>query len=554
MMMVSRSMGWARSAVNSAALSRAKTFLGRRGLLRRSLHVQSVDQNLRGGASGSDMPSAYTKGWRELACASARFAILAPFLATSACIADPDFISGAETEALLEAYEAQSAASSEAREAREAASIRLIQISEGLPGAPPLLTVDLEQADLNRVIPRILSDALVEYRAQRLTFNNRVSARFSHRPLPDALNTLLEGSGQYVTWNDGILHFRSGQAPGALNRADTTAGTGQSNIVSQEIILRHMAAPDVVDLIGNLFSPDDDYEDGGFTVGSLPEHNAVYVSGPRAAVSEAVNIIRQADRPVPHVIIEALVVDIDTSSVESLVVNLSDGAAGKFELSKLIPGQTGGNLVASFSDLAANSAAITATVDFLAAQNAVEILARPYIATRSTKPATIAIVDDQFARVDTSGDDSSIITTDSITAGISMEITPVVMADQSIRIDVNLEDSRFSATAGDIIIAKERSAASTSMIVQSGQTIVIGGLNSRYRLTEKSGFPWLRRVPLLNLLAGEQAAVETREELVVYLTPYIWVPGLDIPLPLPGQPNPDLPQLLSVENGGQAVD
>lgn len=487
-------------------------------------------------------------------CAKVRVALLAPFLCISACIADPNFINEGEAEALLAAYQAQSTASSEAREAREAASMRLVRVTEGPHGAPPRLSVDLEQADLNRVIVRVLGSALVEYRAQRFAFSSRVSARFNARPLPEALNTLLEGSGQYVTWDDGILVFHSGQAPTVASDSDPKTERQSKAVVSQEIILRHLAAPDVVDLIGNLFSPDDDYQDGGFTVGSLPEHNAVYVSGPRDAVSEAVSVIRQADRPVRHVIIEALVVDIDTSSVESLAVNLSDGAAGKFELSKLIPGQTGGNLVASFSDLAANSAAITATIDFLAAQNAVEILARPYIATRSTKPATIAIVDDQFARVDTSGDDSSIITTDSITAGISMEITPIVMADQSIRIDVNLEDSRFSATAGDIIIAKERSAASTSMIVQSGQTIVIGGLNSRYRLTEKSGFPWLRRVPLLNLLAGEQAAVETREELVVYLTPYIWVPGLDIPLPLPGQPNPELPNLLSIENGGRAVD
>ena len=76
---------------------------------------------------------------------------------------------------------------------------------------------------------------------------------------------------------------------------------------------------------------------------------------------DAVEIIQQADRPVAHVIIEALVVKIDTSSVESLTVNFSDGAAGKFDLTTLIPSQTGGNIVASFSDLAASSAAITAT-------------------------------------------------------------------------------------------------------------------------------------------------------------------------------------------------
>lgn len=169
-------------------------------------------------------------------------------------------------------------------------------------------------------------------------------------------------------------------------------------------------------------------------------------------------------------------------------------------------------------------------------------------------PATIAIVDDQFARVDTSGDDSSIISTDSVTAGITMEITPVVMADDAIRLDVTIEDSRFGATAGDIIITKERNSASTSMIVDSGQTIMIGGLNSRYRITENSGLPWLRRIPLLNAFAGEQGALERRSELVVYLTPYVWIPGMESPLPLPGTPDPNMSDLVGMELGGKSFD
>lgn len=131
-----------------------------------------------------------------------------------------------------------------------------------------------------------------------------------------------------------------------------------------------------------------------------------------------------------------------------------------------------------------------------------------------------------------------------------MEITPAVMADDSIRIDLTLEDSRFGATAGEVLLTKQRNSASTSMIVGSGQTIMIGGLNSHYRISEKEGIPWLRHVPVLNAFAGKQGALETRTELVVYVTPYIWIPGMDIPLPLQGTPDPDISRLLSVEKGG----
>lgn len=491
---------------------------------------------------------------RARASALSRAIVAASCVAAPACVADPDFVNGAETTALLDAYQSQSIVTAQQREMQEALALKLIRIDANDDEPEPVLSVDLEHADLNRVIDRVLKDALVAYRSERLLISQRVSARFTRRPLSDGLNTLLDGSGYSATWKGGLLRIHTAHLRPEAADENGAGPEKRGATVSQELILKHLDAADIVNLISSLFVNDDDDEGGGFTVGSLSELNTVFVSGSSEKVAEAVAIIRQADRPVPHVIIEALVVNIDTSSVESLAISLTDGAAGKFDLSTLVPAQTGGNIVASFSDLAANSAAITATVEFLAAQNVVEILARPYVATRSTKPAIISIVDDQFARVDTSGDDSSIITTDSITAGISMQITPLVMADQSIRIDINLEDSRFSATAGDIIIAKERSTASTSMIVKSGQTIVIGGLNSRYRLTDKSGLPWLRRVPILNLLTGDQTAVESREELVVYLTPYIWVPGFDTPLPLPGHPAPELPTLLSIENGGSAPD
>lgn len=280
------------------------------------------------------------------------------------------------------------------------------------------------------------------------------------------------------------------------------------------------------------------------------ELNAIYVSGPASTVSQAMNIVARADRPVPHVIISAIVVKVNTSSVETLGVNFADMADGSFSISSIVPNTAGGNVVATFEELAGNTAQLTATIKFLAAQNIAQVLSRPYVATRSTMPATIEIVDDQFVRVDTTTDDSSIIATDSITGGISMTITPIVMADTSVRLDLTIEDSRFSATAGDVLIAKERNSATTPMVVGSGNTIVIGGLSSRYRITEKSGLPWLRKIPLINFFTAEQDALQSEDELVVYLTPYIWTPGMELPKAIEQQNGLEYPSLLSVEKFG----
>lgn len=488
------------------------------------------------------------------ACARWRSILAFGLFNLVACVAPPDFADGPELAALMEAYKTADIDRQSAREQRERDAIRLLRVEQSGDASQLRLSVDLENADLDRVLRQILHDPRVAYRSEPVRLRMRVSARFQDLPLADGLNLLLADSDLAVQSKQDILTF-VGKFDGRLPvpNAGAEQGGAPAGTISQEIVLEHLQAAEMAILLSDLYSFDSD-EVTSVTVGSIPELNAIYLSGPSDLVADAARLVKRADRPVAHVIIEAMVVNIDTSSVESMGIQLTDLTDGNFSATDLIPSQTGGNLVASFSELAANSTAVTATINLLAARNVAEVIARPYIATQSTKVANIQIVDDQFARVDTTSDDSSIITTDSITAGISMQITPIVMGDDSIRMDLSLEDSRFGATAGDIIVTKQRSTASTSMIVQSGQTIVIGGLNSRYRISENTGLPWLRHVPLLNLFGGEQGAVESRVELVVYLTPYIWMPGLETPMPFPGTPEVTIPNLLSLETGSRVAE
>lgn len=474
--------------------------------------------------------------------------ISALFLLAS-CIADPNLHGHSDQDDLINAYRAQAERYAAQQTQAVEDSIRLLEVSADPEMGDARLSVDLAQADLRTVLTKILDSPRLQYTSEAVSLTGTVSARFKDKPIIDGMNVILANSGVYVKAINGVLTFKAGLANSDSDSSNDATFESVTGFTSREVPIKHLASADVVTLIGELFPFAEFSDDDGLTASSIGETNSVYLVGPVVEVAEALSIIAKADRPVAHVIIEALVVDINTSSIETLGLSFTDGASGKFGAASLIPGQTGGNIVATFSDLASDSAQVTATIDFLAARNAAHVLARPYIATRSMQPASIAIVDDQFVRVSTA--DTSVVSTDSITAGISMEITPAVMADNSIRMDLTIEDSRFGATAGEVLLTKQRNTATTSMIVGTGQTIMIGGLNSRYRISEKSGLPWLRHVPILNVFAGEQGALETRTELVVYVTPYIWIPGMEVPMPLHGTPDPDISNLLSVEKGGR---
>ena len=109
-----------------------------------------------------------------------------------------------------------------------------------------------------------------------------------------------------------------------------------------------------------------------------------------------------------------------------------------------------------------------------------------------------------------------------------LKATPAVMGGERIRMDISVEESNFLPTGsgGETLVQVDRNTTSTSLDVSSGQTIVIGGLNLRRLLESSGGLPWLRDVPILNMLTANRIGLEQERELVIYMTPRIWVPSM----------------------------
>jgi general secretion pathway protein D len=61
----------------------------------------------------------------------------------------------------------------------------------------------------------------------------------------------------------------------------------------------------------------------------------------------------------------------------------------------------------------------------------------------------------------------------------------------------------------------------TSIAVQSGDTILLGGLISEDDQTSEDGVPGLSRIPLLGKLFGSTKTENQRTELIVLITPQV---------------------------------
>ena len=63
--------------------------------------------------------------------------------------------------------------------------------------------------------------------------------------------------------------------------------------------------------------------------------------------------------------------------------------------------------------------------------------------------------------------------------------------------------------------------ANTELLVNDGDTIVIGGVMKTRKNTSTSGFPWLSRIPVLGWFFKNQIDSSDSTELLIFITPKI---------------------------------
>ena len=63
--------------------------------------------------------------------------------------------------------------------------------------------------------------------------------------------------------------------------------------------------------------------------------------------------------------------------------------------------------------------------------------------------------------------------------------------------------------------------ANTELLVDDGDTIVIGGVTKTKDTSGEEGIPGLRKIPGLGWLFGSKAQDKSKEELLIFITPKI---------------------------------
>jgi type IV pilus assembly protein PilQ len=59
------------------------------------------------------------------------------------------------------------------------------------------------------------------------------------------------------------------------------------------------------------------------------------------------------------------------------------------------------------------------------------------------------------------------------------------------------------------------------VLVQSGSTLVIGGIYTMDVTSSEGGFPWLKDIPIIGSLFKSESSQTNRSELFIFVTPKV---------------------------------
>ncbi|MFT5321662.1 MAG: general secretion pathway protein D [Pseudohongiellaceae bacterium] len=273
------------------------------------------------------------------------------------------------------------------------------------------------------------------------------------------------------------------------------------------------------------------------TIVADEDTNSLLVRSTPRDYRQLLTTINNLDTVPPQVLINAVIGQVTlTDSNEFGVdwVSISNNVNTGVISSRVLPsgllltdgsglGAQGSGLIMSrtFSD---GSSIIDATLNAIAQDNEVRLLARPTILATNNQEGEIkvgqAVPIDQGTTVSGNG-----VTTSNIAyrdVGIVMTITPHINDDGFINLEIfqslsSIEDG--SGVAGNPVFSNQE--ITTTAVVSDQSTITLGGLIQEDDSDQNSGVPGLQKIPVLGALFSYQQLRTVRRELFVILRPQI---------------------------------
>ena len=263
-----------------------------------------------------------------------------------------------------------------------------------------------------------------------------------------------------------------------------------------------------------------------------------------AVFPQVKDLLSTLDKSTPQVMIEARIVEVNTTDSRDLGIQWGVTVKGSNTLSLLTGLSTlnkGAFAGAPFMvDLPAGSVAAGSGTGFtfgvlspdktfgldlqLSALQKIgntKIISNPRIVTTDNEKALIMQgTSEPFPKLTTEGT----ISTEYKDVVLSTEVTPHITPTGAISMKINVKKEDVLGTVnigGSQVPRTSKIESNTLVLVQNGETIVIGGVYKKTTTENDSGVPGLMKIPILGWLFKNNTVSESVSELLIFLTPRV---------------------------------
>ena len=160
-----------------------------------------------------------------------------------------------------------------------------------------------------------------------------------------------------------------------------------------------------------------------------------------------------------------------------------------------------------------------AFLDILETESSAKTIASPRIVTQNKTPANLTQGSTfQFA---TAAGANATGGFQSFSTALNLTVTPQVTNDGSIMLNVDFSQSAPGTRPSGAAFASEDRSVKTQVLVDSGSTLVIGGVYQSSEVESSSGIPFLRDIPIIGILFGSRSKELIKRELFIFISPRI---------------------------------
>jgi len=250
--------------------------------------------------------------------------------------------------------------------------------------------------------------------------------------------------------------------------------------------------------------------------------NTLIMRDTATILAEAERMVERFDTPVKQIMIEARIVDAMTGFSRDLGVEWGatyeryrDRTPFSGSFATNAPKGWAGNIGFSIARLTTRGlASLDASLALAETEDKVTIISAPRVIASNGEKAVISRGAEMIREIVTADQ----IGVETVEAALSLIVTPTVSFNDFVTMKLKVTDDKPYEDGSGNINKKE---IDTTLMVKSGETIVIGGIYTEDRQDVESGIPGLRNIPVLSWLFKARTSIKDKTELLIFITPRV---------------------------------